>query len=140
MVIFCTEIKIYSELRMVKKVIKEIVSYLESEFSCISCDDIFELRLVFSELINNAVIHGNKNDFSKEVRIVIEFEEGYVSSTIRDEGNGFNYFDVLERKNLFDFHGESGRGLQLVKSLSDDLEFNELGNEVRFKKCFSMHI
>lgn len=50
--------------------------------------------------------------------------------TIRDEGRGFNVAAVMERCNDPETLLSSGRGLMMMHALTDELFFNNAGNEV----------
>ncbi|MBN2441513.1 MAG: ATP-binding protein [Spirochaetales bacterium] len=51
-----------------------------------------------SELIKNAVKHGNKNDINKKVKVWYKFETDYAQLIVEDEGEGFKN---LEKWNDF---------------------------------------
>lgn len=50
--------------------------------------------------------------------------------TIRDEGSGFDVAAALERSESPDVTLASGRGLTMIRAFSDDVIFNETGNEI----------
>lgn len=128
----------YSEIRIVKEVLSNIINCMEAQFPYISESDLFDLRLVYTELLINAVVHGNRGDSSKKIKLRIEINSDEIMSVIKDEGDGFDYQDTLFRENYFyDYQEEHGRGLQLVKSLTEYLYFNEVGNEIEFHKKLS---
>lgn len=66
-------------------------------------------------------------------------EEDVLNITIKDQGNGFDVEKVLNKRNdvseceIFDLP-ECGRGLQIVRSLCDDISFNQRGNCITVKK------
>lgn len=135
MVSTCTKIVFSSKICEVKKTLDYILAYLEEENPYIKKDDRLELRLIYNELLVNAVVHGNKNDPSKKVELLIELDQGCVLSSIKDEGEGFDYLEVLECDDgTEDFMSESGRGLKIVKYLTDYISFNEPGNKIEFRK------
>src|SRR6266566_3168207 len=49
---------------------------------------------------------------------------------VRDEGPGFNPGDVPDPTDPENLERESGRGLLLMRSFMDDVQYNERGNEV----------
>jgi serine/threonine-protein kinase RsbW len=82
-----------------------------------------DLGIVTTELVNNAIHHGNKNDPDKDVQIIFIIDEDKIELRIQDEGNGFSpeeLKDPLAPENLF---SESGRGIFLIRNLMDSLEF-----------------
>lgn len=54
--------------------------------------------------------------------------------TIRDEGRGFNPNDLPDPTDAENLHRVSGRGLLLMHTFMDTVDFNESGNEVRLTK------
>ena len=79
-----------------------------------------------TEAVKNAIIHGNAYDINKKVKIDFFEEKNQISFTVTDEGRGFDYL------NLPDPIGDekAGRGIYLMKSLSDNLEFSNEGKTV----------
>ncbi len=94
------------------------------------------LAIAVTEAVNNAILHGNKQDKNKKVHINFEFEKTKLVVSIKDEGKGFNpdkVSDPLAPENLLK---ESGRGLFIVSSLMDDVQyhFHTDGTEINLIK------
>ena len=123
-----------SELLNVKKIVKKAIYFLQNAVPNLTLEEQTDLRLVFSELLYNAVVHGNKNDINKNVRLNVEIEDGMVVGHVSDEGSGFDYTWLLEHIDDGDIYDECGRGIRLVYSLTDKLVFNISGNVIRFYK------
>ena len=123
-----------SELLNVKQVVKKTLFFLQSAVPNLSHEEQTDLKLVFSELLYNAVVHGNKSDINKNVHLNIEVENGTIIGRVSDEGKGFDYNEVLEHIDEQDLGNECGRGIRLVYSLTDKLVFNISGNAIRFYK------
>jgi serine/threonine-protein kinase RsbW len=90
------------------------------------------LAIAVTEAVNNAIIHGNKEDESKYVFIKFEFEDRRVVVSVKDQGTGFNpdsISDPLAPENLLK---ESGRGIFILSSLMDEVnfKFGEGGTEI----------
>ena len=128
------ELTFCSELLNVKQVVKKTLFFLQGAVPNLSHEEQTDLRLVFSELLYNAVVHGNKSDIHKNVHLDVEIEDGMVMGRIADEGNGFNYTEMLEHADDKDLYNECGRGIRLVYSLTDKIVFNISGNSIRFYK------
>lgn len=76
-----------------------------------------DIAIAVSELVNNAMLHGNQSADDKVVTVAITRSGGAVTITIADEGTGFdpdNVPDPLADENLLH---EVGRGLFIVRSL-----------------------
>ena len=123
-----------SELLNVKNVVRKILSFLQSSVPTLTLEDQSDLKLVFSELLYNAVVHGNKGDVNKNVHLNVGIEDGIVVGWVADEGSGFDYAGLLEHIGDEDLYNESGRGIRLVYTLTDRLVFNIPGNIIRFYK------
>lgn len=125
-----------SELYNVKHTVIEIMDFLQAGISNLSRNDYCELKLIYSELLINAVIHGNKNNAEKQVHMYTEIlPDNTVVAQIADEGAGFDFSNLGSPVNcpLMEME-DHGRGICLVISLTDVFSFNEKGNEVVFRK------
>ena len=130
-----------SDAEEVKPVVTETISRVRNHFPFISIEDEGDLRLVLSELLYNAAIHGNGQDISKTVRLRVGINEASVVCVVADEGSGFDYKKFLDgfknsdnsRENAI-LESDHGRGILLAVSLSDRLTFNSKGNEIAFCK------
>ena len=115
--------------------VESITSKIAREvgFNESSSDD---LSIVITELFNNAIHHGNKNDPRKNVNIDYLLKADHLIISVRDQGNGFipdNIKNPLDPENLL---AESGRGIYLVKMLMDDTQFDisDSGCTITIKK------
>ena len=124
-----------SELINVKAVIRDILRFIETVAPKIDDADLYNLRLMFSELLCNAVIHGNNSDIQKKVHVSVVIDNNKVTAHIADQGLGFDYMSLLLlASDHNDWTSESGRGILLVSKLADSLVFNHSGNQIRFTK------
>lgn len=79
------------------------------------------------EAVANAIKHGNRQDLTKYVFIDAVLNDGRLEISIKDEGMGFDPASLPDPtlpENILKF---SGRGIYLIKSLSDEVEFQEGG-------------
>lgn len=94
-----------------------------------------EIGLAIQEALVNAVVHGCKNDSSKEVRCRLQSSpNGRIVITVTDPGPGFSpdlLSDPKRRENLYADHG---RGVYLIRQLMDEVSFERRGNEIRMWK------
>ena len=93
-------------------------------------DDIFAVHLTLEEAFHNAVIHGNKMDPSKKVKIDYSVGLDKIEISITDEGAGFEPESVEDPRFGEGLFKPGGRGLLLMNSYMDVVEFNERGNSV----------
>ena len=97
-------------------------------------DDIFAIHLALEEAFINAVNHGNRMDPEKEIKIEYSVGEGKVEISMTDEGRGFDPDAVPDPRYGENLYKAGGRGLLLIRSYMDVVEFNKLGNRVRMVK------
>jgi serine/threonine-protein kinase RsbW len=113
---------------------KQIIPNLED--NSFSEDDIFAVRLALEEAFMNAVRHGNKMDPGKKVRVDYLIGSNKVEIFITDEGKGFEPDTVPDPRIGDNLYKPEGRGLLLINSYMDIVEFKERGNcvhMVRYK-------
>lgn len=82
------------------------------------------ILIAFTEAVNNAINHGNKKDPQKFVNITLEKTPKFLLIQVQDEGNGFveeRLPDPTLPENLLK---QSGRGVFLIRKLSDSVEIN----------------
>jgi serine/threonine-protein kinase RsbW len=94
-----------------------------------------DIETALREALANAVIHGSGDNSCKRVFVTCRcYLDGEVSITVRDEGGGFDSSAVPDptfRENLLFTHG---RGIYLMKTLMDEVSFEEGGSVVRMRK------
>ncbi len=112
--------------------IEGILSHLSERR--IATDLFYDIKLVLSELFVNAFIHGNKQDPSKKITVQYSIEGQKLILMIEDEGSGFDYKNMRDPVSDENVIKMSGRGLFLVKHLSDRINFNEKGNVITIEK------
>jgi serine/threonine-protein kinase RsbW len=115
-------------LRLVEKAIDELS--LELDLS----DEIYGNVLVATmEATNNAIIHGNNSDPSKNVKIQIELEEKELNVFIEDQGKGFDHYNIPDPTSPENLEKINGRGIFLMERLSDEILYLEEGRIVQLK-------
>ncbi len=93
-------------------------------------DDIYgNIMISVTECISNAIIHGNQNDKNKLVHLELTLGEQLLLFTIQDEGDGFNYNELVDPTAPENIEKTGGRGIFLIKHLSDDVKFEENGTK-----------
>ena len=96
-----------------------------------------DIAISVSELVNNAMMHGNKASPDKMVSVTVKLKEKTAEITVSDEGGGFvpdEIDDPLAEENLLK---EVGRGIFIVRSLMDKVDINasESGTSVCVTKA-----
>jgi serine/threonine-protein kinase RsbW len=117
------------------KNIGKIEGFLKTIGKTVHLDEIqfHKLMVSLTEAVNNAIVHGNHSIPGKKVQVTCELLPGWILIMIHDEGKGFKPEKVgnpLSKENLL---RESGRGIFLMRTLMDRVEFEHLkgGYQVR---------
>ena len=85
------------------------------------------------EAVTNAIIHGNKEISSKMVNVSFELEDKLLTVTVSDQGEGFDYNNLPDPTAKENIEKTNGRGIFLIRQLSDGLEFFNNGSELVIK-------
>lgn len=85
-----------------------------------------------SELVLNAIVHGNKEKPEKKVSVKIDYDDKTMIIDVQDEGNGFDFEnnpDPTLPENVFK---STGRGIFIVKSLMDNIQHKQNAKGTEF--------
>ncbi len=93
-------------------------------------DNYGNVLIAVTEAVNNAIIHGNARNKDLQVRVLVgEGDKGYCF-TVRDEGDGFDSSNLPDPTAPENLERENGRGIFLMRNLSDEVEFDDFGRSV----------
>lgn len=94
-------------------------------------DDIYgNIMIAVTESVNNAIMHGNKNDRTKNVTLSLSLNQNIINFKIKDEGIGFDFQNLPDPTSPENLDKPSGRGIFLMKHLSDEVNFTKNGSMV----------
>ncbi len=94
-------------------------------------DDIYgNIMIAVTESVNNAIIHGNKNDKDKNVHLELNVSDKEIAFTIEDEGKGFDFDGLPDPTAPENIDKPGGRGIFLMKHLADEVEFSKEGRAI----------
>ncbi|MCB0721642.1 MAG: ATP-binding protein [Ignavibacteriae bacterium] len=90
------------------------------------------LQIAVSEALVNAIVHGNKENPSKKVHVIINYDKDMIEVKVKDEGDGFDISMLPDPTNEENLLKESGRGVYIIMSLVDEFSFdsNDTGTEM----------
>jgi serine/threonine-protein kinase RsbW len=92
-------------------------------------EDVFGNMLIsVTEACNNAIIHGNQGNESLKVNLKVLSNEERICFEVHDQGPGFDFENIPDPTEPNNLLKEHGRGVFLMRSLADDVFFNETGN------------
>ncbi len=94
-------------------------------------DDVYgNIMIAVVESVNNAIIHGNQTNKSKNVALSASLLEEEIKFTITDEGDGFDFHNLPDPTAPENIEKVGGRGIFLIKHLADEVHFNDDGRTV----------
>lgn len=83
----------------------------------------FGIDMAIREAVTNAVIHGNKQDYAKQVRVDIKSSPDEIEISVRDEGAGFNPTEIPDPTTAENIMKTSGRGIFFMRNFVDEVEW-----------------
>lgn len=86
--------------------------------------------IAVTEAVNNAIQHGNALDVNLSVDVFVGDNENELCFDVIDGGNGFDFTNLPDPTAPENIEKENGRGIFLMRSLADDVEFSEGGRMV----------
>lgn len=88
------------------------------------------IMIAVTEAVNNAIKHGNAGNSSKNVFLSLTLNENLLKFVVKDEGTGFDHNELPDPTSPENLEKPGGRGIFLMKHLSDEVEFRENGKTV----------
>jgi serine/threonine-protein kinase RsbW len=132
-----TELKLNSRPESLGEV-EKIIDDLRATYD-VSEDMFGNMLVAITEAVTNAIYHGNKSDPAKKVSIQYQLKNNNLSFVIADEGPGFDYYNLPDPTAPENLEKECGRGIFLMKHLTDQLIFADNGRVVELNFKISPH-
>ncbi len=91
-----------------------------------------EIKTAISEAVTNAIVHGYENDESKEVELVMYYDDNQITMEIIDYGVGIENVEKA-REPLFsskETEERAGLGFTIMEVFSDKLEVSSIVGEM----------
>ena len=111
-----------SNMRSMPEVVAEVERVVEEAGFDEESSDF--LAIAVTEGVNNAILHGNRQDVSKKVEIRFIQESDKLTISITDEGGGFNPDNCKDPTNPENISKNSGRGIYILKKLMDEVNIS----------------
>jgi len=100
-------------------------------------DDLIKIGMAVRESMVNAVVHGNRYNSNKKVRLSVATGAERFTVRIADEGEGFEFEHLPDPLSPENIMRTSGRGIFLIRSFMDEFQIRRLepaGTEVTLVK------
>ncbi len=102
---------------------------------CSTCCDYarrfnLNFRVGLTEALSNAMLYGNASDPEKRVRVEVTVKVEEVAVRVTDQGVGFDPTSIPDPTLPDNISKSGGRGIFLMRSLMDEVRFNDEGNSV----------
>ena len=122
----------FVKIPSIKENVSVVESFIENIGEKIKIQEAIYGNVLVSvtEAVNNAIVHGNKEDKNKKVRLGLKQNKKSVRFVVEDEGLGFDYNNLPDPTNPKNLEKIKGRGIFLIKSLSDKTTFKQGGRVV----------
>jgi len=113
-------------INLVEKLIDDICAKHE-----VNEDNYGNILIAITEAVNNAIHHGNKSNPLAEVKVRFSVDDNELTFIVEDEGPGFDYDSLPDPTDPKNIEKPHGRGVFLMKNLSDDISFVDEGSTVK---------
>ena len=87
-------------------------------------DAAFRVDMAIREAVTNAVVHGNREDETKEVEVTFSSSPGELEIAVSDQGSGFDPAGVPDPTDPDNVLKTSGRGIFLIRTFMDDVQWS----------------
>ena len=122
-----------SEINAISGAVDWLMTMIQ-ECNCVPGQE-SDVEIALREALANAVLHGNHQDVEKKIQIGCRIQfGGEVSIVVKDEGKGFDPNRVPDPTAIENIESEQGRGIYLMRTLMDEVHFEQGGSEVHMRK------
>ncbi len=107
------------------KLVEDLMMKVNSKFG-LPYEEYCRMMIAVTEVAMNAIVHGNKENTYKKVKIYVEHDENKMKIVIMDEGDGFdinNLPDPTDKENILDLHG---RGVFIARAMVDEFFYQQM--------------
>ncbi|OIQ37671.1 MAG: ATP-binding protein [Crocinitomix sp. MedPE-SWsnd] len=112
--------------------ITEVESLIDQVCEDLSLNEDYygNILIAVTEAVNNAITHGNRSDESKKVNVQVDKEGTKLVFSVSDAGSGFDFENLPDPTAPENLEKPDGRGIFLMKNLSDEVSFDLKGSKV----------
>ena len=93
-----------------------------------------DILVSLTEAVNNAIVHGNRRDASKKVKIDYRrIHHNRLAISVSDQGDGFDPKQVSDPTCPENLEKCGGRGVYLMRQLCDDIHYRNNGSTIEMQ-------
>jgi serine/threonine-protein kinase RsbW len=127
------DVLVESNIEAINPAVQKLMRILRR--TCCPSRHEFAVETALREALANAIVHGNRMDPTKKVRVCCGCDaSGGVVVTVKDEGEGFDPSGVPVPVTGELLSSDHGRGIYLINHLMDDVHFEGEGREIHMRK------
>jgi serine/threonine-protein kinase RsbW len=116
-----TELSLPSRIDTVATAAAAVAEFVSR--SGITEDAAFGIDMAVREAVTNAVVHGNRQDETKTVEVILKSSPDAVEISVHDQGVGFNPETVPDPTAEENILKASGRGIFFMRSFMDEVDW-----------------
>lgn len=109
--------------------LEELAELIVQKYS-ISKEKYPNILISLTEAVSNAIVHGNLANKNRKVSVQAKKDSATVVIRVVDEGSGFDYSNLPDPTIPENIEAPGGRGIFVIKSLSDNCVFHNNGNTI----------
>ena len=119
-----------NNVRLVEKLVDDVCAEIG-----VNEEKYGNILIALTEAVNNAIHHGNLLDPEKITTVQCKQNNQKLTFLVKDEGVGFDYENLPDPTDPENIEKPDGRGIYLMKHLSDELSFENNGSciEISFE-------
>jgi serine/threonine-protein kinase RsbW len=115
-------------LELVENFVSEILDFMNLGLELRS-----KVLVCLNEAVFNSIAHGNRFERDKKVIIQSYVCSRFLYFRIIDEGSGFDFSNLPDPTSEENKYKEEGRGIYIIRKISDGIIYKDKGNIVEFK-------
>ena len=114
-----------NNIRLVEKLVDEVCAEIG-----VNEEKYGNILIALTEAVNNAIHHGNLLNPKKLTTVHCKQINEKLTFLIKDEGVGFDYENLPDPTDPKNVEKPDGRGIYLMKHLSDEISFENNGSSI----------